>query len=187
MEIIVETAGEDTEQTDVLELIAENWAEIGVKMFIKPSQREVFRNRIFSGQALMSIWSGLENGVATPAFSPQELAPTSQQQLMWPKWGQHFETSGKMGEAPEMPLVQELLQLSAEWIEATDIKRREAIWHRMLEIHSDQVFSIGVVSGVKQPVVVKHGLMNVPEKGIYNWDPGAHFGIYRPDTFWFDR
>jgi len=24
----------------------------------------------------------------------------------------------------------------------------------------------------------------VPEKGFWNWDPGAHFGIYRPDTFW---
>jgi len=24
----------------------------------------------------------------------------------------------------------------------------------------------------------------VPEKGIYNWDPGAFFGVYRPDTFW---
>jgi peptide/nickel transport system substrate-binding protein len=27
--------------------------------------------------------------------------------------------------------------------------------------------------------------MNVPEKGFYNWDPGAFFGVYRPDTFWF--
>ncbi|MFP6728424.1 MAG: ABC transporter substrate-binding protein [Alphaproteobacteria bacterium] len=187
LEIIVETAGEDTEQTDVLELIAETWAEIGIKLFIKPSQREVFRNRIFSGQALMSIWSGLENGVATAESSPEELAPTSQQQLMWPKWGQYFETSGKMGLAPDMPEAQELSRLSAEWIETTDPKRREAIWHRMLEIHADQVYSIGVVAGVQQPVVVKRGLMNVPKEGIYNWNPGAHFGIYRPDTFWFDR
>ena len=28
-------------------------------------------------------------------------------------------------------------------------------------------------------------LRNVPSDGIWNWDPGAHFGIYRPDTFWF--
>jgi peptide/nickel transport system substrate-binding protein len=26
----------------------------------------------------------------------------------------------------------------------------------------------------------------VPEKGILSWDPGAHFGIYHPDTFWVD-
>ena len=28
-------------------------------------------------------------------------------------------------------------------------------------------------------------LRNVPDEGIFSWDPGAHFGIYRPDTFWF--
>ncbi len=54
----------------------------------------------------------------------------------------------------------------------------------MLEIHAEQVFSIGLVAGVKQPIVVKNRLRNVPEEGVFNWDPGAHFGIYRPDTFW---
>lgn len=187
LEIIVETAGEDTEQSDILELIVESWAEVGVKLFIKPSQREVLRNRVFSGRAQMSIWGGLENGVATAASSPQELAPTSQQQLMWPKWGQYFETAGASGEAPDMPEVQELAALAAEWKLATAPKRREEIWHRMLSIHAEQTYSIGVIAGVQQPIVVKHGLKNVPRQGIYSWDPGAHFGIYRPDTFWFDR
>jgi peptide/nickel transport system substrate-binding protein len=26
----------------------------------------------------------------------------------------------------------------------------------------------------------------VPTDGIWNWNPGAHFGIYKPDGFWFD-
>src|SRR5260221_14457385 len=52
LEIIVETAGESTEQTDVLEMIRENWREIGVKLFPKPTQREVLRNRVFSGEGL---------------------------------------------------------------------------------------------------------------------------------------
>ena len=47
LEIIVETAGESTEQTDVLELIRDSWAKVGVKLFTKPSQRQVFRNRIY--------------------------------------------------------------------------------------------------------------------------------------------
>jgi peptide/nickel transport system substrate-binding protein len=55
----------------------------------------------------------------------------------------------------------------------------------MLQIWSDQVFSIGLIAGVLQPVVVNDRLKNVPDQGIYNWDPGAHFGIYKPDGFWF--
>src|SRR3546814_2689751 len=70
IEIVVETAGEDTEQTDILELIGDNWAKIGVKLFAKPSQRDIVRNRIFSGEAMMSVWTGLENGLAMPRPFP---------------------------------------------------------------------------------------------------------------------
>ena len=187
MEIIVETAGESTEQTDVLEMIRESWREVGVKLFPKPSQREVLRNRVFSGDALMSVWSGIENGLASADVSPEELAPTSQQQLHWPKFGQYFETSGKAGEAPDIPEVAELLKLNNAWRNTASRDERTKIWHRMLQIHSEQLYSIGVVNGVSQPVVVRNTLRNVPEKGIYNWDPGAFFGIYRPETFWFSK
>jgi peptide/nickel transport system substrate-binding protein len=185
MEIVVETAGESTEQTDVLELVRETWREVGLKLFAKPQQREVLRNRVFAGEALMSVWSGWENGIPTADTSPDELAPTSQQQLQWPKFGQHFETGGKAGEAPDLAEAVELLQLYSAWRKASSREERAKIWHRMLAIHADQQFVIGVVSAVAQPVVVRANLRNVPEKGIYNWDPGAFFGIHRPDTFWF--
>jgi peptide/nickel transport system substrate-binding protein len=185
LEIIVETAGESTEQTDVLELIRETWREVGIKLFSKPSQREAFRMRVFSGETVMSVWSGIENGLATPDNSPDELAPTSQLQLQWPKFGQYVETGGKSGEAVDIPEVKELARLYKVWLEAATRQDRERAWHAMLELHAEQQFTIGVVSGVPQPVVARQTLMNVPEQGFYNWDPGAFFGIYRPDTFWF--
>lgn len=185
LEIIVETAGESTEQTDVLALIRETWQEVGIKLFAKPLQREALRNRIFSGQTLISVWTGLENGIPNADMSPDALAPTSQQQLQWPKFGQYFETSGKTGERPDMPKVIELAKLRMAWRAATTKEERAAIWHRMLDIHADEQFSIGVISGVPQPVVVRNTLQNVPKKAIYNWDPGAFFGVYHPDTFWF--
>ena len=78
-----------------------------------------------------------------------------------------------------------LRDLNREWTLTNDPERREKIWHQMLEIHAEQVFSIGLISLVPQPIVISNRLRNLPKKGIYNWDPGAHFGIYRPDTFWF--
>jgi peptide/nickel transport system substrate-binding protein len=186
MVLIVETAGEDTEQTDVLELIHDSWLKAGIKVFTKPMQREVFRNRIFAGKTLMSVWGGLENGVPTANISPDSLAPTSQQQLQWPKWGQYFETKGGAGEVIDMPEVKRLMALRNSWVIAPDKAAREAIWREMLEIHAQQVYFFGLIQAVPQPVVVNRTLRNVPERGIYNWEPGAHFGLYRPDTFWFD-
>lgn len=185
LDLIVETAGESTEQTDVLQLVHDTWLKLGIKLFIKPLQRETFRNRVFSGETLMSVWFGYENGLATAAMSPDELAPTSQQQLMWPKWGESHESGGDKGEPVDMPRPQRLLTLAAAWRTATSRDRRRAIWQDMLAIHAEDLYSIGVIAGVLQPVVVSTRLRNVPEQGIYNWDPGAHFGLYRPDTFWF--
>ena len=187
MDIIVETAGEDSEQADFLELIRETWREIGIRLFTRPLQREVFRNRVFAGETVISVWSGLENGVPTADMSPEELAPTNQVHLQWPKWGQHFESSGQLGEAPGLAEARELLVLYNTWIDAPNRAERETIWHKMLAIHADQVFSIGVVTGARQPVVVRKTLNNVPKEAVYNWDPGAQFGIYQPDTFWYSK
>ena len=186
LQIIADTAGESTEESDVLELVKSDWAQIGVELFTKPSQREVFRNRVFAGTAIMSVWSGLENGLPTADMSPAELAPTGQWQLQWSEWGEYFETAQASGIAPDMPVASELLRLNKEWRFAKDSAQRREIWREMLKLRADQVLSIGTVNGVPSPVVVNRQLRNVPEKAVYNWDPGAFFGIYKPDTFWFD-
>jgi peptide/nickel transport system substrate-binding protein len=186
MELVVETAGEESEQSDILELVAEDWLALGIKIHTRPSQRETFRNRIFSGETLMSIWYGLENGIPTAEMSPAEFAPTNQQQLQWPKWGQYFETKGQAGEAPDTPEAKKLLELFDEWRGARTNEERRKIWHAILAIYSDQVYSIGLISGIMQPVAARTTLRNLPDEAVYNWEPGAQFGIYRPDTFWFD-
>lgn len=185
LEIIAETAGEASEQTDILELIASTWKPLGIKLLIRPLQREVLRKRILSGQTHLSVWTGLINGVPTPEMSPSELAPTTRLGFQWPKWGYNYETGGAGGEPPDTPIGQQLLQLYEQWLSTTDREGQEEIWHEMLSLHAAQVLSIGVVAGAPQPVVVRNTLMNVPETGFYNWEPGALIGMYRPDTFWF--
>jgi len=185
-EIIVETAGESTEQVDVLELVRDSWAQVGIKLFTKPSQREVFRNRVFSGETMMAVWTGMDNGIPTADMTPDEMVPMKQDRLNWPKWGQFYETKGKSGEAPDLDSGKELMALYDAWRKAPSRDARARVWQRILEVNADQVFTIGVVAGVMQPVVVNRKLRNLPEKGMFNWEPGAHFGLYRLDGAWFD-
>ncbi len=186
-EIVVETAGEDTNETDVLVLIRDSWQKIGIKLLTNVSTREVLRSRATSGELLMSTWTGLENGVPTPDFPPFELAPTRDDQQNWPLWGLHTMTNGKGGEAIDDPIAKGLVDDYQAWLKTSDTAAREAIWHKMLQTQADNVLSIGVVAAVPQPVVVSNKLKNVPKEGLYNWDPGAFFGIYRPDTFWIAK
>ena len=110
-----------------------------------------------------------------------------QQSYQWPKWGQHFETSGRSGEAVDLAPAEELMEQYQRWLEATTIKAKEEIWHRILQINAEEVYTIGLIAAVPQPVVVSAALRNLPEKAIYNWDPGAHFGIYRTDCLWLEN
>ncbi len=186
-DIVVEDSGESQEKSDVLELIRDSWRTVGIRLFAKPAQLTLFRRRVFSGQTLMSLDKGIENGLATADMSPWELAPTSQQQLEWPKWGQYAETNGTAGEPPDLPGAVQLKELYNSWLAAPNSDEHARIWHQMLRIWADEVYSIGTVAGVQQPVVVNARLRNVPTDGMFNWDPGAHFGIYKPDGFWFER
>ena len=134
----------------------------------------------------MAVWSGIYNGIPTADMSPAELAPTTQQQLHWPKWGKFYETGGQSGEESDLEHVVRLARLNDQWVAAKSSQEREQIWHEMLSIHADQVFTLGVIAGVPQPVVFKETLKNLPEEGLYNWDPGAFFGIYHLDSLWFE-
>ena len=186
MELVVETAGERQEVENALQIITDDWNDVGVKLIMRPLDRDILRNRVFSGSSMASVWYGWDNGLPQNYTSPAYLAPTDQVFLAWPKWGQYYQTAGAAGEAPDMAPAQRLMELMHDWENATDDAGRADAWHEMLKIHADQVYGIGIVSAAPQPVVVSDRLRNVPEKAIWAWEPGAHFGIYRPDEFFFE-
>ena len=183
-EIIIETAGERSQETDILQLVADHWKSIGVKLFVKPSQRDILRGRVANGETVMSTWEGLNRGLATPEMNPEELAPVSSVQGQWPAWGKYVETNGAAGVKPDLAEVSRLAELYQEWRSAADYESQEKIWLEMLSIFTDQVYSIGIVSGGLQPIVVSKRLRNLPDEGIWSFEPTLYFGHYLPDTFW---
>jgi len=184
LDIIVETSGESSQESDVLELVTDTWEDLGIELLIRPSQREVFRRRIVSGEAMMSVWGG-EFGLPTPDMCPGWLAPVSEEQLQWSKWGLYFESKGQRGQPPSLPAAERLVGLYHRWLVSTERAERARIWDEMIEINAEELFSIGILGNSLQPVVVANGLRGVPDQAVYAWDPGAHFGYMSPDTlFW---
>ena len=39
--------------------------------------------------------------------------------------------------------------------------------------YSEQVFSIGIIAAVPQPIVVDEDLRNLPAKAVLDWEPGG--------------
>lgn len=187
MELIIETAGDSTEEADIVQLVSQSWQKLGIRVFSRPSQLEVFRNRIYAGETVMSVARGLDNAVPTAGMSPGELVPINQVQYQWPKWGQYHQTRGKDGEPVDLPEARALLDAFAAWQAATTPAAAAEAWESILANHAENQWTIGTVEAVPQPVVVRRSLRNLPEEGLFNYEPGAHFGLYRPDSFWFER
>ena len=187
LRLIVETSGERDEVESALQIIVDTWRDIGVQLIVRPLDRDTLYNRVYSGQTMASVWYGWDDGIPTIDTSPGYLAPEQQDFLAWPKWGQFYQTNGAAGEAVDMPEPQRLMDLAKAWDSAVSSEERMRIWKEMLAIHADQVYGIGILSGALQPIVVSRKLRNVPDTAIWAWEPGAQFGILRPDEFFFAR
>ena len=185
VEIIIELEGEAREIKDSLELISATWQRIGVRLLTKAMERNVMRNRVYAGNTMMVAWAGWNVGIPTPENVPRDLAPVDQASYYWPKWGQYYQTKGSAGEAPDMPVAVELMELFEAWSSAATPEEKSAVWRRMLAIHADQVFAIGTIARAPVPLVHSARLRNVPADGIYAWDPGAQLGVHRMDEFFF--
>ena len=187
LEIIVETDGEGGFIVDGLTLITEFWREIGIKLFVKPQDRTILRNRAYAGMTVMVAAQGLDLAVPTAKMAPTELAPMIQTFYAWPKWGQYVETKGKTGEACDVPEAKHLLALYERWMATADETVHEQVWREMLANHAENQWSIGTLAGAFQPIVARNGLVNIPKKALYSWEPSAMLGVYRIDEFYWDK
>jgi peptide/nickel transport system substrate-binding protein len=132
----------------------------------------------------MTAYAGVTTAAPTVDTSPREFTPTMQGGLQWPKWGLYIESHGKQGEACDTEEGKKLLELLQQWERSTDAAERRKAWDEILAINADQVFSIGTVNSVRQPLTATKKVKNLPEKGYWAWDPGGYIGLYKPDTFW---
>jgi peptide/nickel transport system substrate-binding protein len=187
LEIIVETDGESSLVVDGLTLIGEFWREIGVRLFVKPQDRTVLRNRSYAGLTVMVAAPGLDNAIPTAIMPPTELAPMRQDNYAWPKWGQYVETKGKNGEPVDIPEAERLLKLYETWMTTGNREAQRAAWRDMLQNHVENQWTIGTIAGALQPIVVRNGLQGLPAKALYSWEPTAMLGIYRLDEIYWNK
>ena len=138
MEFVIETAGERSEEENALAIIADTWRDLGIRLIMRPLDRDILRNRIYAGRTMASVWFGWDNGLPGPSTSPSYLAPTNQEFFAWPMWGQYYQTVGQAGSPPDMQPAKRLMLLANDWNHTDDPQVREDIWKRMLAIHAEQ-------------------------------------------------
>jgi peptide/nickel transport system substrate-binding protein len=187
LEVVVEVSGDSRDTIEALELITEFWRDVGVKLFIKPQEPGVLRNRSYAGRTIMVAAPGADNAIPTAEMPPYEFVPALGENYSWPRWGEFEETQGKRGDPIKLPIAKHLMELYHRWLVTSDGAEQMRIWKEILAINAQQVFSIGTVTREPQPIVVSNRLHNLPEKGVFAFEPTSYFGVYRLDELYFSE
>lgn len=147
---------------DVMELIAKYWEKLGIKVALKLIDRSLWNTRMNANQLEASAWC-LDKSM-NPLLNITWYVLVSAQQWA-PAWGTWIATGGKSGiEPPE-----DIKKISALWEKAkvtTNRVLRDRYIKEIFNIHKKNIWMIGTVGELPQPVIVKNNFRNVPERVI---------------------
>lgn len=169
--------------SDVLEMVKKYWESVGVKVAIQPVERSLYVTRCNAGDLEIGVWNFDRN--AAVMSDPGRLLGTVTDGPWAPLYGQWYSTGGKGGEEPKG----DIRKIYDFWDKAkatADEKQRERFFKEIINLHKRNIWMIGIVGELPQPVVVKNNFRNVPDGVI--WDDTLRSPKNaRPEQFFFKQ
>lgn len=152
---------------DALELVKEDWDNVGIKTILNPVERSKFVSVGVAGQHEVATWQTGQS--IEPLVNPNWWLPVHTQSWMAPLYAKWYLTNGKEGVEPvgDFRLALDLY----EQIKGTmDREEQIRLFKEIENIHfKDNLWSIGTVGMQPLVFVVKNNFRNVPDKATADW------------------
>jgi peptide/nickel transport system substrate-binding protein len=179
--VVIETSLTATGMQDGLELITQWWNDVGIKTELEVETRDVFWPRAGANEVMVSTWT-TDRGLV-PMVDPIYIMPFDERSWMAPAFGIWYKTGGAEGEEPTAEL-KAAMDLYDEYKSTVDPVRQVEIGKELVRMSTEQIWTLGTVGLVPNPVVVKNNFMNVSENHTADWiimTPGT----MNPAQFYF--
>ncbi|MHA3976735.1 ABC transporter substrate-binding protein [Halovulum sp. GXIMD14794] len=167
---------------DALEIIKEQWEEIGVGLNIGSVERSIYYSRGEANEHDFMVWGGA--GGLDPTLAPRDTISVHPQAswygIPWARW---YLSGGTEGEEPTEAM-KTRLALYDDFKKEADQEKALDIFREILQIAADEFEIIGVSLAPNQFGVVNKNLRNVPESLPGSWmypDPGPTL----PQTYYY--
>ena len=189
LELIVSVSNSDTQSIDAMDLVKEDWEDVGIKTVISPDEWSVFSQKVLAGEVMIRAWGsaaawGLVS--APPVWAPVEGVTYC---MGGARFGLYYQTGGAEGIAPKPgSMLEHLQELYTEVIQTVDPDEREAKLLENYRVHIDEgPLYIGTVGEHPSPVIVNNNFHNVPGLGIVGpWDL-SYPGTANPEQFFMSQ
>jgi peptide/nickel transport system substrate-binding protein len=168
---------------DVLQMVEKYWEAVGVKVAIQPVERSLYTTRCTAGDLEIGVWNFDRN--AAVMSDPGRLLGTVTDGPWAPLYGLWYTSRGKSGEEPQGD-IRKIYELWDKVTVTADEKQRDRLFKEIINLHKRNIWMIGIVGELPQPVIVKNNFRNVPD-GII-WDDTLRAPKNgRPEQFFFKK
>ena len=154
-----------------LSLVASYWRDVGIDLRLKIVDASLQNARAVGGEMQMTAWHADRVTDVLFPLQPDWWVPrrAGWEFTLWNDWARWYMTRGRLGAEPP-PIMRRLLDLTGTMQRTLDPDERLAAGKEILQIHADNVWTIGLVGQGPQPLVLSARMRGVPEQGIWGWD-----------------
>lgn len=148
----------------ILELVVEQWKELGLNIELESLGRELYLARARSNELDFGSWGA---GTVGPLFpiGAGSWAPIGAEGG-WIEWSIWHTTGGERGEEPPAEII-ELQEMAVNFERATTPDEQLELGRALLREFAENLYSIGTVGLAPQPFIVSNDLRNVAETGLW--------------------
>ncbi|MEM7023114.1 MAG: ABC transporter substrate-binding protein [Pseudomonadota bacterium] len=178
------TGIEQPDWGDALEIIGEQWKEIGVGLNIGSVERSIYYSRCEANEHDFMVW-GAPGGL-DPTLSPRDVLAVHPQAswfaIPWTRW---YLSGGSDGEEPSESM-KTRLALYDDFKKEPDQEKALDIFRQIHQMAADELEIIGVSLAPNLVGVVNKDLRNVPRQIPSSWmypDPAPTL----PQSYYFDN
>jgi peptide/nickel transport system substrate-binding protein len=178
------TGNEQPSWGDALEIIKEQWVEIGIELNATSVERSIYFGRGEANDYDFMVWNA--PGGLDPTLSPRAILSVHPQgswsSIPWTRW---YLSGGTEGMEPSDSM-KARLALYDKFKTEPDQDKARAIFDEIHQIAADEFEVIGISTPPSLVGVVKNGLMNVPEALPASWmypDPAPTM----PQTYYWKQ
>lgn len=169
---------------EVLELVRQQWEDIGINLSIQSSERSLFYDRAqnndydISVDAIVGGLDATQDMRAILAVHPLD----SRQSIPWVKW---YQSGGTQGEEPSENMKQRL-ELLQQWSIEPDQEKADAIFREILVLAADAFEVIGTVLPPPMLGIRNSKLLNVFDEMPSGWSYATPGGSL-PQQYFFEK
>jgi peptide/nickel transport system substrate-binding protein len=154
------------DHVDLLELIEQQWAAIGIDMDVNPLERTFFFERTSNANDHdAAVWGG--GGVQIVGV-PQQMVPLHHDARWGIPWSQWYNTGGQSGEEPP-ETIKNRMALYDQSKSTADPAERERLLKEIAQIAADEFEVMGVAKAAVTYGIAKNNLANVPDTMVNSW------------------